>query len=1122
MTTPPDQTQRQHALDPRRSFIVQAPAGSGKTSLLVRRYLALLARVEAPEQILAITFTRKATAEMRERIVHALRQAEAGGGGEGDDAEMRALGEAALANDAKHGWEITANTRRLRIQTIDSLCSELVRRMPWSARFGAAPEIIDDPAPLYRQAAALTLNHIEDGEDGDPLAQACRRLLAWVDADWNRAQSLLAGMLEKRDKWMGVLGTDTPMQMRARLEEMWRQVVEQGLRRLAAMIPPTQQAEIMKLGAFAAENLLADGESSPLAALHEAANFPEADHRHLDQWHAIAALLLTGTGGLRKRVDKRHGFPAGAGDKARKTQMTNLLAWCAQQPALEEALGEVRLLPPAQFSDAQWETTAALLQLLRLAAGELQLLFKARNQADFIELTQRAELALGDADAPSDLALTFDYELSHLLVDEFQDTSSAHIGLLEKLTEGWQPDDGRTLFFVGDPMQSIYRFRGAEVGNFLNARQDGLGDISLEAVSLSANFRSAPPLVAWFNRTFEMVLPEEDDLINSAVRYTPAHAAGRDQAACEVHVHPAIKRAAETESEAEAVATCVAQALAHDADQSIAVLGRVRAHLRPIATALRRRGIPFQAVDLVKLNDRPAIRDLTALTRALVQPADRVAWLSLLRAPWCGLALADITALVGDDHAATLVELWEDEERVSDLSEEGRARLGRLTESLAAALHRRGRIGLRQNVEAAWLSLGGPATVGSSDLDDCRRYLDLLDQLESQQIEITPDNLRRAGEDLWARGGDGSERVQLLSIHKAKGLEFDSVILPSLQRRPRGEERTLLRWRALPEQLLIAPLPPSTDRDDPLYRYLEHLDKHQARHELGRLLYVACTRARKNLHLFGTVAVKAAKSDEAAEPASTSLLALLWPQVWDSFDEIAAAADEDDDAAGESEPVQSRPPPRPLHRLPLAWTPPELPQNIATATTAPDVSDSIEFNWVGETARIVGIVIHRILQQVDEIGWENWQRRRADESQRAQWRTQLRENGIAEPDLAAALERVEDAVDKARRDSRAAWLFSAAHRDIRREWPLAGWVDGRVVRIVVDRSFIDENGVRWIVDFKSSHHQGAGLDEFLDEEQARHREQLSRYATIVGQLQPGEIRLGLYFPALQGWREWAA
>src|SRR5207253_3724806 len=122
--------------------------------------------------------------------------------------------------------------------------------------------------------------------------------------------------------------------------------------------------------------------------------------------------------------------------------------------------------------------------VLRPAIAQLKLVFQARGQVDFTEVAQRALLALGKEGEPTDLALALDYRIRHLLIDEFQDTSISQYELVARLTEGWEAGDGRTLFAVGDPMQSIYRFREAEVGLFLEARRGGIGTVELEQIEL--------------------------------------------------------------------------------------------------------------------------------------------------------------------------------------------------------------------------------------------------------------------------------------------------------------------------------------------------------------------------------------------------------------------------------------------------------------------------------------------------------------------------------------------------------------------------------------------------------------------------------------------------------------
>ena len=159
---------------------------------------------------------------------------------------------------------------------------------------------------------------------------------------------------------------------------------------------------------------------------------------------------------------------------------------------LSEDLPTLRTLPDPVYSDEQWRMLEALLELLPAAVAELQVVFQAQGKADYVEIALRALRALGTPDEPTDLALAFDYRLQHILVDEFQDTSFSQLDLLERLTGGWADGDGRTLFCVGDPMQSIYRFRQAEVGLFIDLQQHGLRNLRLEPLRLEANFRSTP------------------------------------------------------------------------------------------------------------------------------------------------------------------------------------------------------------------------------------------------------------------------------------------------------------------------------------------------------------------------------------------------------------------------------------------------------------------------------------------------------------------------------------------------------------------------------------------------------------------------------------------------------
>ncbi len=123
--------------------------------------------------------------------------------------------------------------------------------------------------------------------------------------------------------------------------------------------------------------------------------------------------------------------------------------------------------------------------------------------------------------------------------------------------------------------------------------------------------------------------------------------------------------------------------------------------------------------------------------------------------------------------------------------------------------------------------------------------------------------------------------------------------------------------------------------------------------------------------------------------------------------------------------------------------------------------------------------------------------------------------------MAGSIETVKSALLRTVGDERGRWILDANHEQSRSEQAMSGFVDGRRIRVIIDRSFIDAAGNRWIIDFKTSFHGSSGLDGFLDNESIRYKDQLSRYGLIFDKLEDRPIRLGLYFPLLSGWREWA-
>lgn len=1055
---PPDAWQRERALDGGASFLVQAPAGSGKTELLIQRYLVLLGQVERPEAILALTFTRKAAGEMRARVVEALRTAREEEPRETHKRDTWRLARAAWERDNALGWELLDNPHRMRIQTIDALCSWLAGRLPVLGGMGGSTSPAENAEEAYEAAAAGAIRMLESGGS---LADDVRTLLLHLGNDAGRLAALITMMLRKRDQWLPRVGLAGGVEeLRPALEEALEVAVRYEMSLAAGSMPGV-----------------------------------EAGPRTLAEWKELAARLLTKTGEPRKRLP---------GD------------WKGVElpPGFVYALRRVSAAPEPRFADDAWRILAAALRLMRHAVGELRLQFLAWGEVDFCELSLAALRALGGAGQPTDLALALGERIEHLLVDEVQDTSVTHLELLRRLTAGWaglNEERPRTVFLVGDPMQSIYLFREAEVGNFLDLRANGLGELKLEPLILEANFRSQAGIVEWVNRTFPGVLASIEDVATGAISYTRAVATRAADEAPAVTAHPFPKGG--HAAEAECVAGIVEEALRKNTG-AIAVLARRKADLVHILAELQRRGIGFRAVGLDPLHERPAVVDLMALTQALLHPMDRVSWLAVLRAPWCGMCLADLTALAGGQRGKAVRALLDT--RRGELSEDGRGRWARIQPALDAGLARARRDRLRVVVEAVWRALGGPQCLETArEASDAESFFSLLDTLDEGGDVAFAALERETGRLFAAPDPAADQRVQVMTIHKSKGLEFDVVIVPGLDKPKRPVEADLVRMVRLPlggeDRVLMAAVAAVGEKEQ-AGQYLAGYLSDRERNEARRLLYVAATRARKKLHLLGQVAWNE-KEGHWKTPSKDSLLHALWDAVGEVF--LAMPNPE----AGSEDAGEARRHPM-LRRVEAGWETPSPEQALRWREEGiEEEAERHTYDWVSETSRHVGVAVHAWMMKIASDGVERWDERRVASCEAA-IRVQLETLGVPPDELAAAAERTRRALAGALADERGRWVLTR-HAEDRRELGVTAVEGGTVRSYRVDCTFVDSQGRRWVIDFKTSSHEGAGVEAFLDEEQRRHRSQLERYARFMAD---GEepVCLGLYFPLLGAWREWEA
>ena len=245
-----DAEARERALDVGQSFVMQAPAGSGKTTVLTQRYLKLLTTVDEPEQVLAITFTRKAAGEMRERVQKAL---------DGDfvvrtpaDALTLELGAAVRAHAARRGWGIEDSAARLRIQTIDAFNSYLANSLPITSQSGFGRGIADAPDDLYAIAARETLRHAESDPE---LRKDFELILRRLDDSWRRLEQLIAGMLSRRAEWLPNLPQLSGEALVPKIEASLAAIVAEELAAAAAALPPDFIEQARAIAQFAAQHV---------------------------------------------------------------------------------------------------------------------------------------------------------------------------------------------------------------------------------------------------------------------------------------------------------------------------------------------------------------------------------------------------------------------------------------------------------------------------------------------------------------------------------------------------------------------------------------------------------------------------------------------------------------------------------------------------------------------------------------------------------------------------------------------------------------------------------------------------------------------------------------------------
>jgi len=838
-----DAAARAFATDPANNVVLEASAGTGKTSVLVSRYVNLLRAGVDPSNILAITFTRQAAAEMRERIIR----------------QLRASMERSLA-DRERWRELRDRLGEISIGTIDAFCLSLLREFPLEADLDPAFGVVDETeAPRLIQRAldrTLVVCNAVAAEDIN-VAMVLARLGA------GRVRTGLANLLERR------------------------LVTSVALQRFLASSPPELTARVACRQAVARlAEVLSRVDGGLTCFLADGPVEHPRFKRLASEWTGLAALADAEPDTLRPVLDRlrdyfltRAGNPRQRFTPYRSEQCRSVEAWRHHREAGR------RLAPAVAKELARFDRdlNAVLARgahrMFAIAVTEYERELAAGSVLDFSDLLRRALDLLRRMDEFARSRYRLESRYHHVLVDEFQDTSRAQWELVSLLVKSWGEGFGLvhdapvppSVFVVGDRKQSIYGFRDADVAVLPDAAAyiETLRPDGDPRRAISHSFRAVPPLLAFINDLFEAV--EKAERPWDGFRYDLADRFPVDTEASPAATAPSDLPASlglvlgrSVEDNALRVAGEVARLLdgATVRDRTsgmarrvtpgdVAILFRSRTAHREFQVALESRGIPAFVYKGLGFFDADEIKDYRVVLRFLADPTSELRTAALLRSRLVRITDAALAGLAGRLSWSLLSR--EAPPELDALDQDDRAILLRLRASIPRWLAAVDRVAPADLLDRVYTDcayayeLQGPRLVQARE--NLKKMRGLVRRLQNRGFMTLPriaDHVDRLSGDVSNAVVDVFDAVNLMTVHAAKGLEFPVVFLVELARGTGGAApaiRVVSDCGDGEPSVSVAPFRSDADDDQRL----------RNREETKRLLYVATTRARDRLYLSATL-----------------------------------------------------------------------------------------------------------------------------------------------------------------------------------------------------------------------------------------------------------------------------
>ncbi len=1049
---------QQFASRPRASSWVSANAGSGKTTVLTNRVARLLLHGSDPQKILCLTYTKAAAAVMQDRLFRQL-------GKWSLDSEvelrnsLRSLGEP----DEHMTTELLARARTLfaaaletpgglKIQTIHSFCDGVLRRFPLEA--GVAPNFETLDENKQRQIFEDIIRDMAAGDD----TAAFDGMAANMSGVENGVLLLIRAILHKRHKFDGTFNED---QFRRNFglapglnrQDLYREVLGNDTHELLA----SMRTALISSGAT---------ETGHLGKIDRIL-LSIGRHSALGQFEK---LLLNGKSAEKAGpfTTKKHGWaPAET---------------CRKFPEISDRsdvlAGRVEAARPINLALRALEATNGMHQfavefLDRYDQRKLQL-----GMLDFDDQVQRVRKLLRYRDAAQWVLYKLDGGISHILVDEAQDTSPVQWDVIKSLSDDFFDGAGagegqRTIFAVGDEKQSIYSFQGADPKSFGEAQahfQSALADISstLEDCELLYSYRSATPILRlvdsvmsggkdkWSGGRVEHLSshPEKPGRIEVwdklIVEDAPSEPAWYQPADMTPEDKPLIRLAEKVADwiEEQLLTAVIPRATGPGRLQpgDILILVQKRTTIfRALLRALKARNLPVSGADRFKLKEDLAVKDLLAALAFVATPFDELSLAAVLRSPLCGLSEAELFQLA---HGREKTSLWDrllaEKQKYPDAvglfealrGEEGFARPYDLLETILTRFNGRQKLIAR---------LGAEATEG---IDEVVSQSLAYEQVEAPTLVGFLAWIERGDAELKRQPDEGSKLIRVMTVHGAKGLESPLVILPDTG--PQESKNGGSGLLELADGTLA--LKPAQDDMPTTMRLASEAKKSLDAAERHRLLYVAMTRAEHWLVVCGADRKGRKDTDcwyrqiseaiEAQAPGTATDMRLIehnWPRV----ESVTARIDQ-------QVPSITRPDWAGKADLPVTMVPaPINPSKLGGGHALPSEAEIAD----DDRSKGRGRLIHALLEYLPEL---------APERRETEARNML--SRIAEPEWLAEFDEIASEAISVVGSPEFAELFGAASLS---EVPISAIVANRRLFGRIDRLIIAPDRVI-MVDFKSN------------------------------------------------------